>query len=203
MSINPGTHPTGESVHPAVPAARLFAHRRILRVQLDAYERAIELLADAAHRQYGLITATIGIANGGLAPARGISQLLHTPTYHVAAKHNPTDAIYTEATGAVSYDLAPLTSAVTGRQLTGTVLLVDDICGTGATFTALQPDLTTYLGPDVTLRTVALCRNAGSTVDPDLWAWTVDDWVSFPWEPVPAAGTAIEDLPIPNQVHSA
>ncbi|WP_327009693.1 phosphoribosyltransferase domain-containing protein [Dactylosporangium sp. NBC_01737] len=203
MSTHPTTHPAGEPVRPAVPAARLFAHRRILRVQLDAYERAIELLTDAARRRYGPVTATIGIANGGLAPARGISQLLRTPTYQVTAKHNPTDAIYTEATGTVSYDLGPLTSAVDGQQLAGTVLLVDDICGTGATLTALRPDLTTYLGPTVTVRTVALCRNAGSTLDPDLWAWTVDDWVSFPWEPVPPDGTATEDLPIPNQVHPA
>lgn len=185
--------------HPPVQP-RQFRRQRILRIQLDTYYRAIEVLADAARRRHTPITATIGIANGGLAPAQGVSELLHVPTYRVNAKHNPTDATYSEATGVVTYDLDPLTSELAGQRLTGTVLVVDDICGTGATFTTLLPELTAYLGPEVALRTVALCRNVGSLLDPDLWIWTVDDWVSFPWEQPPAVDAPIEDLPIPRQV---
>src|SRR5690606_41801595 len=55
-----------------------------------------------------------------------------------------------------------------------------------------------YLQPDAVVRTVALCRNAGATLNPDLWAWTVDDWVHFPWEPPPQTTIAIEELPIPG-----
>ncbi|MBO4209436.1 phosphoribosyltransferase [Micromonospora echinofusca] len=181
---------------------RQFRHRRLLRIPADAYDRAIEVLADAARQRYRPITATIGIANGGLAPARAISEFLRLPTHQVNAKHNPTDATYTEATGIVTYDLSPLTRRLAAHDLTGTVLVVDDICGTGATFAALLPELTAYLGPDVALRTVALCRNAGSALDPDLWVWTVDDWVLFPWERPPAAAT-VEDLPAPSQVETA
>ncbi|WP_433530299.1 phosphoribosyltransferase [Micromonospora sp. CA-263727] len=186
---------------PAQP--RTFRQQRILRIQLDAYERAIEVLADSVRQRHWPITATIGIANGGLAPARGISELLHVPSYHVNAKHNPTDATYTEATGIVTYDLSPLTTGVAARSLGGTVLVVDDICGTGATFATLAPELTAYLGTEVALPTVSLCRNAGSTISPDLWVWTVDDWVWFPWEPTPTAETTIEDLPIPGHVQTA
>lgn len=194
MSTPPANQP------PARP--RTFRHQRILRMQLDAYERAIEVLADAVRQRNWPITATIGIANGGLAPARGISELLHIPSYHVNAKHNPTDATYTEATGTVTYDLSPLTTRPATRSLGGAVLVVDDICGTGATFATLLPELAVHLGPDVALRTVALCRNAGSTIAPDLWIWTVDDWVWFPWEPTLAAETTIEDLPIPSRVRT-
>jgi hypoxanthine phosphoribosyltransferase len=182
---------------------RTFRHRRILRIPLDAYDRAIEVLADSVRQRHWTVTATIGIANGGLAPARGLSELLHIPSYHVNAKHNPTDATYTEATGTVAYDLSPLTNRPAADSLGGTVLVVDDICGTGATFATLLPELTAYLGTEVALRTVALCRNAGSTIAPDLWIWTVDDWVWFPWEPTLAAETTIEDLPIPSQVRTA
>ncbi|MDG4751312.1 phosphoribosyltransferase family protein [Micromonospora sp. WMMD718] len=181
---------------------RQFRRQRILRIQLDTYYRAVEVLADAARRRHSPITATIGIANGGLAPAQGVSELLHVPTYRVNAKHNPTDATYSEATGVVTYDLDPLTRELAGHRLTGKVLVVDDICGTGATFTTLLPELTAYLGPEVALRTVALCRNAGSVLNPDLWIWTVDDWVSFPWEQPPAADAPIEDLPIPSRVQT-
>lgn len=195
MSTPPANQP------PARP--RTFSHQRILRIQLDAYDRAIEVLADTVRQRYWPITATIGIANGGLAPARGISELLHVPSFHVDAKHNPTDATYTEATGTVTYDLSPLTTRPATRSLGGTVLVVDDICGTGATFATLLPELGVHLGPDVALRTVALCRNAGSVFGPDLWIWTVDDWVWFPWEPSLAAETTVADLPMPSQVRTA
>ena len=43
----------------------------------------------------------------------------------------------------------------------------------------------------------ALCRNAGSAVIPDLWIWTVRDWVTFPWERV-APAPATTPLPFPR-----
>ncbi|GAB3160962.1 phosphoribosyltransferase domain-containing protein [Micromonospora sonneratiae] len=190
------------AVHQPPARPRQFRRQRILRIQPNTYDRAIEVLADTVQQRHSQITATIGIANGGLAPARGISELLHIPTYQVNAKHNPTDATYTKASGIVTYDLGPLTTQLPAHHLTGTVLVVDDICGTGATFTTLLPELSAYLGADVALRTVALCRNAGSTFDPDLWIWTVDDWVLFPWERPPAVDAMIEDLPTPSQVET-
>ena len=51
-----------------------------------------------------------------------------------------------------------------------------------------------------TVHTVALCRNAGAAHDPDLWLWTVDDWVRFPWEPAPPADLAVENLVLPGWV---
>lgn len=50
------------------------------------------------------------------------------------------------------------------------------------------------------MHTVALCRNAGAAHDPQLWLWTVDDWVRFPWEPAKPAGVPVENLALPERV---
>lgn len=184
-------------------ASRRFHHERLLVMAPDAYEHAIGLLAAAAEARFAPISAVIGIANGGTAPASGISNVLDVANYHLNARHNPTDAIYTEATGHVTYDLSPLASALHGRRLGGTVLLVDDICGSGATFTAVLPALRPHLQPETIVRTVALCRNAGTAVDPDLWMWTVDDWVCFPWEKTGHSAANVEELPIRERVEPA
>ncbi|MCI0690145.1 MAG: phosphoribosyltransferase domain-containing protein, partial [Sporichthyaceae bacterium] len=94
----------------------------------------------------------------------------------------------------------PLSTALNGDLLGGQVLLVDDIYGTGATVDALRPALASHLAPTTLVRTVVLCRNVGATTDPDLWLWTVDDWVRFPWEPVPPGTSVVEDLPVPAVV---
>ncbi len=180
--------------------ARTFAHRRILQVTRGGYTAGPRLLADAARQRFGPITAVIGVATGGTAPAVSLGELLATPVYRVEARHNPTDAPYTPATGHVTCEAGPLAAALGGRLLEGRVLLVDDICGTGATLHALRRALTPYLAPGAAVNTAVLCRNTGAARDPDLWLWTVDDWVRFPWEPAPPPGATTEDLPVPTGV---
>jgi hypoxanthine phosphoribosyltransferase len=119
--------------------------------------------------------------------------------YQVAARHNPTDAVYTQATGRISLNLSALETALAGARLLGPVLLVDDICGTAATLDAVLPELTPHLAPGAVVRTAVLCRNTGAARDPDLWLWTVQDWVCFPWEPPPPPGMPVADLGPPSQ----
>jgi hypoxanthine phosphoribosyltransferase len=180
---------------------RTFARRHILRVTSHGYAAGVRLLAEAIRVRLGPAAAVVGIANGGLPPARALGNLLAVPVYQVDARHNPTDAPYTQATGRVSYDLDPLTSILAGSRLTGRVLLVDDICGTGATFDALRPPLSAHLAAEAALHTVALCRNVGAARDPDLWLWAVEDWVHFPWEAPLPPGETVADLPMAEQVH--
>jgi hypothetical protein len=179
----------------------MFRRRRILRLTPDAYAPAIQLLGNAASR-FAPISAVIGIANGGLPPAHDLAEVLRVPTYRVNARHNTTNAVYTTATGHVTHDLAALTEGLGGGHLSGNVLLVDDICGTGATFAAITDALRPHLSTEATVHTVALCRNAGTTLDPDLWVWTVDDWVWFPWEQRPASDTPLEDLITPEHAEA-
>lgn len=175
-------------------AQRVFAHRRILQVTPEGYLTGVRLLAETARLRHGPITAVIGVASGGLAPAQSLGALLTVPVYRIDARHNSTDALYTQATGHVTHDVRRLASALAGRRLAGRILLVDDICGTGATFHALRPALDSYLASCATVHTVALCRNAGAVHEPDLWLWTVDDWVRFPWEPALPISMGVENL---------
>ncbi|MGH3693468.1 MAG: phosphoribosyltransferase [Pseudonocardiaceae bacterium] len=185
---------------PYTAPARIFSHRRILELTPQEYLAAVRLLAEAAQRRHGPVSAVIGIANGGLPPAQALGQLLEVPVYRIDARHNPTDAPYTQATGHVIHNTRRLTSALAGRRLAGRILLVDDICGTGATFYTLRPAVHRYLAPGATVHTVALCRNIGGILDPDLWLWTVDDWVRFPWEPAPPTGGQVENLIVTGSV---
>lgn len=181
-------------------AQRGFAHQRVLQLTPQEYLAGVRLLAEAAQRRHGPISALIGIATGGLAPAHALGQLLDVPVYRIDARHNPTDAPYTQATGHVTHNTRRLACALAGRRLAGRILLVDDICGSGATFHTLRPAVQRYLAPGATIRTVALCRNIGATHDPDLWLWTVDDWVRFPWEPAPPTGGQVENLMLTGSV---
>lgn len=175
-------------------AQRTFAHRRILQLIPQEFLAAVGLLAEAAQRRYGPVSAVIGVANGGLPPAQALGQLLEVPVYRIDARHNPTNAPYTQATGHVTHNTRRLTSALAERRLAGQILLVDDICGTGATFHTLRPVVERYLASRATVHTVTLCRNIGAAHDPDLWLWTVDDWVRFPWEPAPPTCVQVENL---------
>jgi hypothetical protein len=57
-----------------------------------------------------------------------------------------------------------------------------------------------YLACGATIHTVVLCRNAGAVHGPDLWLWTVDDWVRFPWERTLPTGVAVENLVVAGPV---
>src|SRR5262249_18918399 len=81
----------------------------------------------------------------------------------------------------------PLTRTLNGHQLRGRVLIVDDICGSGATLHRLRHGLDPWLSPSAEVLTAVLCLNTGASILPDYSVWTVSDWVVFPWEQPPAA----------------
>src|SRR5699024_1395911 len=114
----------------------------------------------------------IGIAHGGTTPAHHIAGLLGLQAHIVRASHNATDAPYSPATGTVTCDLSSWQSG----WLAGTVLVVDDICGTGATFTTVLDALRSWATPTARFLTCSLCRNHGAPTPPDLYCWDVADW---------------------------
>ncbi len=155
---------------------------------------ATRLLAAAAGAGYGPIEEVIGIAEGGRTPTAAIAAHLDVPIRIVRARHNPTGTPYTQATGRVMCD----TGSIPAGSLRGRVLLVDDICGTGATLGAVASALA---APGLQLINCVLCLNAGARMTPDLWVWKVRDWVVFPWETILDTTVALIDLPIPTEVH--
>jgi hypoxanthine phosphoribosyltransferase len=186
---------------PAPAVRRQFTGTRVVRMTPALHEHAVRLLSHAVTGP-GPLNAVIGIATGGIAPADGIAATSGVPVYHVGARHNLTGAILTPATGNVSHDIGLLARALNGRRLAGRILLVDDICGSGATFAAITTAICPYLDDGATVRTAALCRNTGAARGPDWWIWTVSDWVLFPWDPEPRPCLVIEDLPEPGKVQT-
>lgn len=181
---------------------RVFEHHRLWQLHNSAVVRACDLLATAARQlttsaHWDGVSAVIGIAHGGTTPAHSIAAHLGLQAYIVRASHNASDAAYSPATGIATCDLSSWQPS-TSTRLAGTVLVVDDICGTGATFTAVLDALRPWAEPDTRFLTCALCRNRGAPTPPDLYCWEVADWVVFPWEDVPAGQPT--PLPPPSQV---
>jgi hypoxanthine phosphoribosyltransferase len=176
--------------------ARVFDHERVLRLRHAHLRRAAELLADAADRGHGPLARVIAIANGGLIPAAAIAAHLGIPVRVVIARHNLTAAPYTPATGQVGY----CTIGVSAADLTGKILLVDDIYGTGATVTTVHAALAALAPAPLRAVTATLCVNAGAQTRPDLWIWDgLRDWVHFFWEDPPDTPLPHRDLPAPQK----
>ena len=166
---------------------RVFEHVRIWRLDREGFEAAARMLA-AAEPPPALV---VGIARGGAELARFLSDWFGVPFATVTARHNVGDEPYAEMSRAVEIEGAvPAAGAAS-------ILIADDICGTGATLTAVVSHLTRQLGR-VAVRTVALCRNNGAAFVPDAWVWDVADWVAFPWEESPAGSTEL--LPTPERL---
>ncbi len=186
--------PSPLDIHSSGSFARIFDRSHLWVASETGVADATHLVAAAASARHGPIAEVIGIAEGGRTPAAAIAAHLDVPVRIVQARHNPTPAPYTQATGWVSCDV----DGIPAGGLHGSVLLVDDICGTGATLAAVAGALAT---PGLRLISCVLCLNAGALITPDLWVWEVRDWVVFPWEAVPNTPLARVDLPIPTEVH--
>ncbi|MCX4758660.1 phosphoribosyltransferase [Kitasatospora purpeofusca] len=148
---------------------------------------AARLLAESTIGSTPAVTCVIGIASGGIRPATVVADYLQVPLHTVTARHNTSDAPWQQATGEVEVLLPERLP----DRFEGRILLVDDIAGSGATFTAVTRALTGRLTDGAVVETLALCRNQGCTDAPARWIWTVDDWVVFPSEQAHAGDTRV------------
>lgn len=179
---------------------RIFDHAFAWQMAPRQLTSAATLLADAARSQFGPIDQVIAIERGGVEPARAIARQLGTQLLTIRAQHNPTSDLYAQATGQVWCTTAGLPS----DALSGCVLIVDDICGTGATLRVVTRILRELAGSGTRLHTATLCRNAGASDNPQLTVWDdLREWVVFPWEQRPPAGIALRTLPHPRQARAA
>jgi hypoxanthine phosphoribosyltransferase len=160
------------------------------------FHEAAARLADTVGGLRVRANAVVGIARGGQPLAEFLGRALGLPVHHVRARRNHGDGVYEQGTGMVDIDSSRL-RCQRGAQL----LVADDICGTGATLTAVRRHLAAVHGSKVAFA-CTLCRNEGSTVCPDAWVWDVRDWVVFPWE-AHDPGVQTHPLPAPLVVRTA
>ncbi|WP_327673401.1 phosphoribosyltransferase [Kitasatospora sp. NBC_00458] len=159
-------------------ARRVFAqHVPFAPTRYQCFDAA-RLIAESVVGTAPDVSCVIGIASGGIEPARLMADYLRVPLHFVTAKHNKGDTPWQQATSNVEV----VVDSSLPECFVGTVLLVDDIAGTGATFSAVSEALNGRLDDDAAIMSAALFRNRGCTQPPDRWAWTVNDWVVFPWE---------------------
>lgn len=179
---------------------RIFDHAFAWQMTPRQLTAAASLLAGAARSQFGPIDQVIAVERGGIEPARAISSQLGMRMHAIRARHNPTSDLYTQATGQVWCTA----SGLPPDAVRGCVLIVDDICGTGATLRVVTSILRGLAGPGTRLHTATLCRNAGASDKPQLTVWDdLREWVVFPWEPRPPSSTTLRTLPDPTQARAA
>ena len=179
---------------------RVFNLEFAWKMSPDQADVAATALARAATARFGAASLVIGIANGGIQPATAIAKSLGAPLACIQARHNATSDIGVQATGNVWCRLPDLAPGL----VHGTVLVVDDIYGTGATLDAATTALGELAVPGTRLHTITLCRNAGAQARPSLTIWDdLREWVVFPWEAEPVDGTVLRPLPTPGEVHAA
>ncbi|MFJ8856088.1 phosphoribosyltransferase [Streptomyces sp. NPDC102437] len=171
---------------------RVFDNRRIWRLAHREFLTAACLIAEGETKDAPV--AVVGIARGGIRLAEIVAEQLSIPATVVRARHNVSEGIQQPATGRVLLDDDHNGDAVTQLPHGAPLLVVDDICGSGATLRAVEDMLTASVRP-ARIRTAVLCRNEGSDFLPDRWGWDVADWVHFPWEPEPESGHLSELLP--------
>jgi hypoxanthine phosphoribosyltransferase len=119
------------------------------------------------------------VARGGLVAGGYLATVLDLPKLHVVrVRRTTSDDRYADKQPAVLDVVAPATLGPDS-----TVLVVDDIVGTGATAELVERHLAEYGVQEV--RTAALVRNHRSAFQPRYCPLVVDDWVVFPWEAAP------------------
>jgi hypoxanthine phosphoribosyltransferase len=172
---------------------RIFERQRIWTLERGDYIFAISQLHKYVSTRYQ-IRVVIGIARGGMEPGKALAALLDVPFYEIRAQANESDGIRSGSLNSVKVDR----DALSAVPQTEGVLLVDDICGSGNTLVSVRSALEADTGSSK-IFSATLCCNAGCVVTPDVWIWTVRDWVIFPWETIPG-DLPSERLPSPLEV---
>jgi hypoxanthine phosphoribosyltransferase len=115
----------------------------------------------------------------------------------VAARGNATEAIRSAPARVVTLDVDGLRACGVAKR----ILVCDDIAGSGATLRAVNAALK-MSAPTASVLAATLCCNAGAQPPPDLWIWTVREWVLFPWEPMNEAWQTAVPLPADQALQS-
>ena len=115
----------------------------------------------------------VGIARGGLVPARILADLLETPQLVFMQIEFYVDLNQTKSEPTLKQ---PLTANVAGKK----VLLVDDIADTGESLKLAQTHLQTQGTNQI--KTATLYQKPQSKTTPDFYEKQTSNWIVFPWD---------------------
>lgn len=115
----------------------------------------------------------VGIARGGVVPARILSDLLETPNLSFIQIEFYTNINQTLQEPTLKQTL---TTNVTGKKL----LLIDDISDTGKSLKLAKSHL--HHQGAIEIKTATLYEKPQSVTTPDFYEKQTTDWVVFPWD---------------------
>lgn len=115
----------------------------------------------------------VGIAKGGLVPARILTDLLETPQLVILQIEFYVDIAQTKQEPILRQ---ALTSSVNGKR----VLLADDIADTGKTLQLATNHLQQQGAQEI--KTTTLYLKPESIIKPDFYGKQTSNWVIFPWD---------------------
>ncbi|NJL83414.1 MAG: hypothetical protein HC890_11525 [Chloroflexaceae bacterium] len=129
-------------------------------------------------------TTIVSISRGGLILGASLANLFNIRDFYVMSiTRNLSNEKYSTRKQAEFRWIAPEPTNFVDKH----VLVADDIAGDGGTL-ALATAVLRSRGA-TSLGTAVIVKNQNSKFNPDFLAFTVDDWVVFPWEPPAESGT--------------
>ncbi|MGP4104003.1 phosphoribosyltransferase [Nonomuraea sp. KM90] len=152
------------------------------RISMKACVEAIGDLAQRILERLEAVPVVIGIGRGGVPPGRKIADRLGAHMVVVTATRRPPLAMHMRHDHAIHCDLSALHELGRGQPLAVPLVIVDDLCDTGDTLSAVV-NAVTPLVSSAQVCTVTLCRTASAVHGlPDLYVWEVPGRsVVFPW----------------------
>ncbi len=150
-----------------------------LYVAWDEYHQLIEQLAMNVHQSGWQFDAVLCLARGGLRVGDTLSRLFDVPLAILSTSS------YREEAGTVQGQLSIAKHVtVSHGDLSGKVLLVDDLLDSGKTVQAVYPYLKTHYPQVTQIKTAVLWWKACSKVDPDFYVQHLptNPWIHQPFE---------------------
>lgn len=157
-------------------AKALWRQQKIYTLDWVAFGRCMDALLFQISAASFRPSTIVAVARGGLVPAIHLANALDCTDFRIiGVARNVSNGLYSEKQEPAYRWISPA-----AEFHGGSVLLVDDIVGAGATL-ALAIDVLHAGGVQV-VQSAAVVRNCNSMLRPDYCVAIVDDWVVFPWE---------------------
>lgn len=150
-----------------------------LWVSWDAYHQAIERLALEVHKSGWKFDLILSLARGGLRPGDVFSRIFKLPLAVLSASS------YREQAGTVQGELNIAHHiSLTGAQIAGKILIVDDLVDSGITLQEVMRHLSQRYPTVTEVKSAVIWYKACSVIRPDFYLDYLENnpWIHQPFE---------------------